>query len=540
MNHHRIALYPVLAVMLSAVALAKAESWQAMYDGGFARGIAGWSSELTRSEKTGEGLRVADLSTQKGSGRFYELDWHVNPGQGATVEARLKSVSCSAPWGVALLVSDGVHEAGVTFFPDRVALTTAELSAPFHTAGAFHTYRVQIRGKDIKVWADETLLLDGTGKFTVAANRNRNKIGFGCASSSATGEAIWQIVRFQGGKIELPQADKPDVAGLEVQIGETQTIIPSGQYISLFKFNDGSIVVGEKRSRDTGKTWQHARAFHVGAFQFPDGEIVQLGFRTKKTNGDGCFTADLTRSTDNGLTLKKETATIHIPEGAGGTGDDGSWFEGPVADHAIVRLRDGSLLAAMYGQFKTDRVPVPTMPAKWGCFKYRAFVVRSTDRGRTWDYLATVAYDPSVGLESFCEPDLLTLPDGDILCFMRTGGSGGKFTPLYLSRSKDDGKTWSKPEPIADRGVWPNACRMKSGVLVCTYGRPGNWLAFSLDDGRTWRGHFCFDAGGSTSYNSIEEIEPGTLLVVHDGQRLDQDGNLGREVMGTRLTVKQR
>ena len=107
---------------------------------------------------------------------------------------------------------------------------------------------------------------------------------------------------------------------------------------------------------------------------------------------------------------------------------------------------------------------------------------------------------------------------------MRTGGSGGKFTPLYLSRSKDDGKTWSTPEPIADRGVWPNACRMKNGVLVCTYGRPGNWLMFSLDDGRTsWRGHFCFYDGATTSYNSVEEVEPDTLLVVYDGHRLDAE-----------------
>jgi len=106
------------------------------------------------------------------------------------------------------------------------------------------------------------------------------------------------------------------------------------------------------------------------------------------------------------------------------------------------------------------------------------------DRPRkTWEYLSTVAYDPNIGLESFCEADLLTLPGGEILCFMRTGGSGGKHTPLYLSRSGDDGKTWSTPQPIADRGVWPNACRLHNGVLVCTYGRPGNWLAFSLDEG---------------------------------------------------------
>jgi hypothetical protein len=362
---------------------------------------------------------------------------------------------------------------------------------------------------------------------------------FGRGSSAATVEAVRESARSQGGNIEQPQISQPDVAGLEVRIGETQTIVPGGSYMSLFQFNDGSIVVGGKRSSDAGKTWQNSPGFHVGAFQFPDGEVVQLGFKTKKANHDDYFSTDLTRSMDNGLILKPETTTIHIPEATGGSGDDGSRFEGPVADHAIVQLRDGSLMAAMYGQFKTDRVPVPTMPAKWGCFKYRTFVVRSTDRGRTWDYLATVAYDPSVGLESFCEPDLLSLPDGGILCFMRTGGSGGKFTPLYLSRSKDDGKAWSKPEPIADRGVWPNACRMKNGVLVCTYGRPGNWLAFSLDVGRTWRGHFCFYDGPTTSYNSVREIEPDTLLVVCDSQRRDESGNQARAMVGTRMIVKR-
>ena len=120
--------------------------------------------------------------------------------------------------------------------------------------------------------------------------------------------------------------------------------------------------------------------------------------------------------------------------------------------------------------------------------------------------------------------DLLVLPDGEILCFRRTGGSGGKYTPLYLSRSADDGRTWSTPQPIADRGVWPNACRMHNGVLVCTYGRPGNWLAFSLDDGRTWTGHFCFHTGPTTSYNSVEEIAPDVLLVVMDATVPQEDG----------------
>ena len=332
-------------------------------------------------------------------------------------------------------------------------------------------------------------------------------------------------MRFQGGKIEPPRIAEPRAAGLDVRVGATQRIVP-GEYLSMFKFADGSLVVGDHRSSDHGKTWQPAVSFHAGAYQFPDGEIVELGFRTKRSDRDGYFTTALRRSADNGRTAKTETALLHVPEGTGGTDDDGQPSEGPAVDHAIVRLHDGSLLAAMYGCFKSDRVLIPTMPAAWRCYKYRTFVIRSTDRGKTWEYLSTVAYDPSVGLESFCEGDLLTLPGGDILCFMRTGGSGGRHTPLYLSRSHDDGKTWSTPAPVADRGVWPNACRMQNGVIACTYGRPGNWLTFSLDEGRTWRGHFCFHEGSTCSYNSVEEITPGepagglrSVAVRRGGQR---------------------
>ena len=516
--------------------------WCDVYRDGFSSPIVtdGWQSSLTSSARVAEGLRIADPSTAQGSGRFFQVDWHVAPREGATVEVRLKAIACSQPWGVALLVSDGEHEEGVTFFPHQVMLTAARLSAPFDAAGEFHTYRVQIQDTDIQVWADGQLVLDGRGKFTQPAHAQRNQLGFGCGSSAATGEAIWQWVRFQGGHSDAPQVTVPEVPGLEIQLGATQTIVAGEIYRSLFKLADGSLAVAERRSVDGGRTWSPGPAWHVGAYQFPDGEIVQLGFHSQQTDRPGYFSIPLSRSTDNGRTVRAETSLLHIPDATGGTGDDGKAYEGPVADHAIVALRDGSLLAAMYGQFTGDRVPVPTMPEAWKCYKYRTFVVRSTDRGKTWEYLATVAYDPSVGLESYCEADLLTLPGGEVLCFMRTGGSGGQHTPLYLSRSADDGKTWSKPQPIADRGVWPNACRMRNGVLVCTYGRPGNWLTFSLDDGLTWTGQFCFYSGPTTSYNSVEEVAPDVLLVVYDRRQLDADGTLRPETVGTTVTLRRR
>ena len=218
------------------------------------------------------------------------------------------------------------------------------------------------------------------------------------------------------------------------------------------------------------------------------------GDDTKKVR-DGVFEVPMARSTDGGKNFKSERARLNIPEGTGGTGDDGKYYRARPWTMPSCELRDGSLLMAMYGYFKTDTVVSPAFP-KWKFYKYRTWVMRSTDRGRTWDYRATVAYDPAVGSESFCEPDLLVLPNGDISVSCALAAARPIATPLYVNVSKDDGKTWSKPVPIADRGVWPCACRMQSGVLAVTYGRPDNWLVFSRDHGKTWIGHLASIAGG--------------------------------------------
>lgn len=526
---------PVAAQSLEA-------GWRAFYeDGKWATGSRAWIGEGTHSERTAEGLLVADRSTEGGSGRMYMLDWHAEPTRGAAVEARMRAVACSQAWGVSLMAADGVHEESVTIYPDRLRLENAKVAIPFDAAGDFHTYRLTIAAEDVRLFADGELVYDGVGRFTspALAEPPRNHCAFGCGASAATGEAVWQWVHYQSDMPEREVHQMPDIPGLEVEFGETVEIIPDATYKSLFRFSDGRLAVADRHSADGGRTWQPGPAMGTHFLELPDGEVIGLGFHTKKLS-DGVFEASLQRSTDRGKTFSAEKARLNIPEGTGGTGDDGKAYEGPAVDHAIVRCRDGSLLAALYGYFKTDTVLCPTFPPEWKLYKYRTFLVRSIDRGKTWDYSLTVAYDPEVGLESFCEADLLTLPNGDILCFMRTGGSGGQHTPLYLTASRDDGRTWAKPRPIADRGVWPNACRMRSGVLVVTYGRPDNWLAFSLDDGETWIGHTCFYQGPTTSYNSVEEVSPGRLLVVCDRQALDADGNMARGVVGTFVSLEKR
>ncbi len=189
-----------------------------------------------------------------------------------------------------------------------------------------------------------------------------------------------------------------ELPGLEVQVGETQVLLPShrtpGPLGHLFKLANGDLVTGTglgcaehgedwvecaaslpswRRSQDGGRTWRDTPAWpSYNGCQLPDGEILHLGGDIEGTAEQGVYTTGLARSTDNGYTHQSETATlVDVPELAKGKDGFGKDQLVGVVDHAVIRLDDGSLLAALYGKFTSD-------------VKYRTFVVGSVDRGKTW------------------------------------------------------------------------------------------------------------------------------------------------------------
>ncbi len=547
------ALSLLLGLAFCACAACAAEDpWQVFYDAsvGFVTQPTGaWIGPGTSSEHTPEGLHIADESTEPNSARLYYYKWHLDRSRGATVEVRLRATQASAPWGACVNVADGVTEEDVSFFPDKVVLSYAGLEAAFPAGAGFHTYRIAFKAPDLRVWADDRLILDGTGKFThPVIEPERNRVAFGASASSATSDSVWQWVRFQtdGAGPWQASADAPDVPGLEVTRGEAVLIQPGVSYVNMFRFASGILQVGGRRSTDGGKTWFDAPGPWVGACQLPEaaqqlpGEVIALDYRTHADAEPGWFKSALTRFDAQGRPLPTLQARLHVPELVPFVDDDGSVRDGPWCDHAIVVLRDGSLLAANCGCFAADTTPVTSYPREYKAHKYRGFVTRSTDRGLTWEYLSTVTSDPNLGTEGCNEMDLIRTPAGDLLCVYRTGGSAADPSPMYQSRCEDEGRTWGPPERVADRGVWPNLCLTQDGVLVCTYGRPGNWLTFSLDSGRTWVGHFCFDDARTTSYNSVEEVGPGRVLVVYDRQGYDKGGNPFGGAFGTFFDVRRR
>lgn len=344
-------------------------------------------------------------------------------------------------------------------------------------------------------------------------------------------------------------------------------------------------------STDRGDTWQKALPADAnklnlegGVHQLKDGTILALD--TYVTPGDKPDTGKgiLYTSTDEYKTLQGPfDMNFRIPnvDFYGSTDDGGRPYKAVRLHRRIIELPNGDLLTTIYGLLKGDTTPsgyTPTMK------KTRVMLFRSKDKARNWDYISTVAVDPSVGTEGFGEPVITRVAHGAhagrLICLMRTGHE------LYEATSDDDGATWSKPKPrmFGDRDVYktsewaemfkdvkrkgqlisenpvefigavvdPDLIQMRNGVLVAAFGiriparacfaRPehpwnGNYLAFSLDHGDTWSHVVQLTSGISTThYMAIEELpEKNAFFAVYDFGYWGS--KVGRYVYGRKVTI---
>ncbi len=225
-------------------------------------------------------------------------------------------------------------------------------------------------------------------------------------------------------------------------------------------------------------------------------------------------------------------ARIWLPYMVPQTGDDLKTHYSPAIWGKMVETEDGCLIQGTYPVLAYNRVPrlwgEQTVPAS----KYRTCVIYSQDDGATWHYLATVAspdqYPLPAQSEGYCEPDLMYFGNGRLLCVMRSGGNPTanglmeRYTPLVAGTSDDGGLSWTNPALIAAYGVKPVLLRMRNGLVACLAGRPGFFLIFSADEGRSWSTpHWVSESHGpwgrcASGYGELIELEPGVLGVAYD------------------------
>ena len=202
----------------------------------------------------------------------------------------------------------------------------------------------------------------------------------------------------------------------------------------------------------------------------------------------------------------------------------------------IIPLDKKTAVGTMYGWFAGSKM-------------MRCLLIRSTDRGRSWQFVSMIAGDDKLTRHGgYGEPSIVRCRDGRLLCVMRTGYAEPRI--LEQCWSSDAGETWTAPIPSPGiRGVGPEDRRyttpdgrkaefhsanvspmlvlLDNGVLAMVYGRPGIEVAFSLDGtGQKWdKVVEIVPKGAAYSYSNsdvtsgmagLEAIGNGQAVLVYD------------------------
>ena len=177
---------------------------------------------------------------------------------------------------------------------------------------------------------------------------------------------------------------------------------------------------------------------------------------------------------------------------------------------------DGSIWIALYGHRVEDG-------EAWDACG--AMFLRSTDAGKTWDFVGQIPYSPTAEDENdpakwdgFSEPAITFFPDGSLFCVLRTCDVTAENRPLYWSRSTDGGKAWTEPQVFDGYGVWPTFVRLANGSTILTFGRPGNFIRISRDPaGLKWSEKFTIldPALNGCANAGLAAISDDTAIIVY-------------------------
>lgn len=223
------------------------------------------------------------------------------------------------------------------------------------------------------------------------------------------------------------------------------------------------------------------------------------------------------RSTDEGLTWEeigktalegKEPSLAALPDGSLVMTAQGGFF-GPGADllrQPVSRSEDGgvtwetsfiegqdyvrNLIVEADGTLTMVRALKPDWGGK-GAGSPNLLVERSGDGGRSWEGTeGIVDWDWS----GFGEVSCIRLSNGELLAALRRqipGTVGEGFEDTVVTRSKDDGKTWSKPwQLLPCAQVHAYLTPLADGRILTSYSNYhlpwGASAVVSDDDGKTW------------------------------------------------------
>jgi len=168
--------------------------------------------------------------------------------------------------------------------------------------------------------------------------------------------------------------------------------------------------------------------------------------------------------------------------------------------------------------------PIITRTGRWILPAYQEAIYQSQfwlsdDRGQTWQAAAPLLTLPNNNLQ----PAVVELADGSLYSLMRNGAGTG-FT--WEGRSTDCGKTWKLAErhDLPNPGSGIDLIRLADGRVLLAHNpskkeRTPLSVSVSADDGRTWSSPKTIESGPpQLSYPSLIQTHDGMIHLVYSHQ----------------------
>ncbi len=160
----------------------------------------------------------------------------------------------------------------------------------------------------------------------------------------------------------------------------------------------------------------------------------------------------------------------------------------------------------------------------------RPFCARTTDGGKTWNFVSWINENP----DGFAiMPSTVRLGASELLSAVRCRAGQRRWIETY--RSKDDAQSWqfdTVPAPDLGEGNPPSLIRLADGRLCLTYGYRaapfGMRARLSRDGGRTWEPEIVLrDNGGGRDVGYPRGVQRGdgkvvTVYYIHDTPKGDR------------------
>ncbi len=320
---------------------------------------------------------------------------------------------------------------------------------------------------------------------------------------------------------------------------------------------DSALSYGNPRSwlcsKDKGETWSECKN---GGLKLENGDLVKphqrkaipekevklpevistfIGYGIKRNYFDYTKVPEEYRGlyiekTRPGKPMKIEKVSVELPDFTMYTSEG---VFPTLYFHQIKKGPANSLWTFLYKHYIKPDGKISEYGASW--------FHKSTDNGRTWEYMSRVPYefnaekDPEASKRyGFGEPDMCFINDNTAFALHRTTDGTG-IGPMYINWTKDGGRTWTKPEYFDDRGVWPQTVKLDNGIILAGYGRPGLFIRPYLDGkwyDRTAVVEPMEYQKDTCSYCALQQISPDTALVFYsDFNYPDENGIPRKSIM---------